>query len=292
MTTDPTGVLREVVTTKNYMKPSIPIAVTTGTLYPLPTLNAIQQFKELGLQDIELTLQPFEVALTFERQWSMPILPELLALVQRGELCVRSVHAPFISAERCYNLWSRLQFLIHSIEVCRQLGGRLVVVHPFHLFRIHEEALAYLAGNGALPSVALLPGIKEAFDLAHSAGIQLALENIQDWADEVFFNAPQNVSRLLQDINHPALGCTLDLMHAKVSGFLNEFVESLSAETVNIHASDLLPPFKRVPIGKGTIDWDQLLPRLRSLPNLRQITVELSNPRPEELLQSIQLLSA
>ncbi len=274
------------------MKSSIPIAVTTGTFYPLPTLKTIQQFKELGIQDIELTLQPFEVALTFERQWSMPILPELLALVQHGELCVHSIHAPSISADRCYNLWSRLQFLLHSIEVCRQLGGRLVVVHPFHLFRIHEEALAYLAGNSALPSAALLPGIKEAFDLAYSAGIKLALENIQDWADEVFFNAPQNVSRLLQDINHPALGCTLDLMHAKVSGFLKEFVESLSAEIVNIHASDLLPPFKRVPVGKGIIDWNQLLPRLRSLPNLRQITVELSNPQPEELLQSIGLLAA
>ncbi len=273
------------------MRPSTPIAVSTGTLYPLPTLESIRQFKELGIQDIELTLQPNEFGLTFERKLSMPILPELSARVQRGELCVRSVHASQVNGERCYNLWARQQFLIHSIEVCRLLGGRLVVIHPFHLFRTHEEALDYLARDGRLPPSALLPGMDDAFDLAHSAGIKLALENIQDWTDEIFFNAPNNVSRFLRDISHPALGVTLDLMHAKVSGFLEEFVHSLSDEIVNIHASDLLPPVKRVPIGKGVIDWDHLIPMFQSLPNLRQITVELSNPQPEELVQSIKNLS-
>lgn len=274
------------------MKSSIPIAVSTGTFYPLSTLKSIQKFKELGIQDVELTLQQNEFSLTFERKFSMPILPELSGLVESGELCVRSVHAPQISAERCYNLRSRLQLLIHSIEVCRLLGGGLVVVHPFHLFRTHEDALEYLAGDNPLPSAALLPGVNDVLDLAHAAGIKLALENIQDWEDEVFFNEPKSVFRFLRDMNHPALGSTLDLMHAKVPGLLDEFVHLLSADILNIHAADLLLPIKRVPVGKGVIDWHQLVPRLQALPNLRQITVELSNPQPEELIRSIELLSA
>jgi sugar phosphate isomerase/epimerase len=274
------------------MSSSLPIAVSTGTFFPQSTLESIQQFKQLGIQHIELTLQQREVALTFERKFSMPVLSELSTQVQSGKLCVRSVHAPMISADRCYNLWARRQFLIHSIEVCHALGGKLVVVHPFHLFRIHEEALDYLAGDQALSSSALLPGITAALDLAHSAGIKLALENIQDWADEVFFNDPKNVSRFLRDMNHPALGFTLDLMHARVSGFLDEFLDRLNLDTVNIHASDLLPPTKRVPIGQGNIGWNDLVPRLRRLPNLRQVTVELSNPQPEELLHSVEFLSA
>ena len=272
------------------MPSSIPIAVSTGTLFPLSTLQSIQGLKELGIQDVELTLQQAEFSLTFERKLSMPILPELLALVQGGGLRVRSVHAPS-NHIHCYNLWARLQFLIHSVEVCRLLGGRLVVIHPFHLFRTHEDALAYLAGESALAS-ALLPGINDVLDRARSAGIQLALENIQDWSDEVFFNAPKNVFRFLRQMSHPALGFTLDLMHAKVSGFLDEFIHSLSAEIFNIHASDLLPPVERVPIGKGVIDWNRLVPRLQALPNLRQMTVELRNPQPDELIRSIELLSA
>jgi sugar phosphate isomerase/epimerase len=273
------------------MKSSIPIAVSTGSLYPLPTLESIQRLEELGILDVELTLQPNEFSLTFERKLSMPILPELLALVQKGELCVRSVHAPTISGERCYNLWARLQYLIHSIEVCRLLGGQLVVIHPFHLFRTHEHALEYLARDCTSLQSALLPGINDALDLAHSANIKLALENIQDWLDEVFFNAPENVSRFLQDLNHPILGCTLDLMHAQVPGFLDEFIDSLSDDIVNIHASDLLPPTKRVAIGRGVVDWKRLIPKLDILPNLRQITVELSSPEPSELTESVYFLS-
>lgn len=273
------------------MRPSIPIAVTTGTLFPRSTLESIQQFRELGIRDVELTLQQSEISLTFERKFSMPILPELSALVQGGELRVRSAHAPMISAERCYNLRARRQLLIHSVEVCRLLGGRLLVVHPFHMFRLHEDALEYLAGRDTLPPSALLPGMYDVLDLAHSAGIKLALENIQDWMDEVFFNAPENVSRFLRDMNHPALGFTLDLMHAEVAGFLGEFVHWLSADIVNIHASDLFPPTARVPIGKGVIGWEGLIPRLQVLPNLRQITVELSSPQPDELILSIENLA-
>lgn len=273
------------------IKPSIPIAVSTGTFFPLSTLESIQKLRELGIRDVELTLQQAEFSLTFERELSMPALPELSKLVESGGLCVRSVHAPFITADRCYNLWARRQLLIHSIEVCHLLGGRLVVVHPFHLFRLHQDALDYLAGNNALPSLALLPGMSDVLDLARSAGIQLALENIQDWVDEVFFNAPESVARLLRDIHHPALGFTLDLMHARVSGFLDEFVHLLNPDTVNIHASDVLPPTQRVPIGQGVIDWKDLIPRLQALPNLRQITVELLRPQTNDLLRSIKLLS-
>jgi sugar phosphate isomerase/epimerase len=274
------------------MTPSIPIAVTTGSLYPLPTFESIRQLKQLGIQDIELTLQSNEFRLTFERKLSMPILPELLALVEQNKLNVRSVHAPLMDAERCYNMWARQQFLLHSIETCRLLGGRLVVIHPFHLFRTHEDALRYLAGDcTSLPS-ALLPEINAALDAAQAAGITLALENIQDWQDELFFNTPQNVLRFLQDMNHPSLGLTLDLMHAQFPNLLDEFVRSLSNQIVNIHAADLLPPTKRVAIGKGVIDWNRLAPTLGTLPNLRQITVELSNPQSDEISDSIETLSA
>jgi sugar phosphate isomerase/epimerase len=274
------------------MKSSVPIAITTGSLYPLPTLQSIQHLNDLGIQDIELTLQSNEFLLTFERKFSMPILPELLALVQDNRLRVRSVHAPLVNAERCYNLWARLQFLIHSVEVCRLLGGKLVVIHPFHVFRTHEDALEYLAGNGSSLQSALLPGINDVLDQAHAADIMLALENIQDWQDEIFFNDPGNVARFLRDVDHPSLGFTLDLMHAQFPDFLDEFIQALSDQIVNIHAADLLPPAKRVAVGQGMIEWNRVIPTLHALPNLRQITVELSNPQPDELTESVDRLSA
>lgn len=275
------------------MKPPVPVAVTTGSLHPRPTLESIQRLGELGIHDVELTLQTNEFFLTFERQLSMPILPELSALVKSGRLRVRSVHAPSMNSERSgYNLRARRELLIHAIHVCHSLGGKLMVIHPFHLFRLYEDAHDYLTGDRELSSAALLPGIDEVLDLARSKGIRLALENIQDWVDEIFFNVPQNVARLLRQLDHPVLGVTLDVIHAEISGFLDAFVDSLPADILNIHASDLLPPNGRVPIGEGVIDWDRLLPRLQQLPALQQITLELGNPSDESMQQSLQFLTA
>jgi sugar phosphate isomerase/epimerase len=274
------------------MHKSIPIAVSTGSLYPLSTLESIQHLIELDIRDVELTLQSNEFFLTFERKFCMPILPQLLRLVQAGVLCVSSVHAPSICSAHLTSLWARTQYLIHSIEVCGLLGGKILVVHPLHLLQNQESSIDYLSGNGTSLQSVLLPGVHEIMEKAHSANVTLALENIQEWLDEIFFNAPTSMAHFLRDMNHPTLGCTLDLMHAQVPGVLEDFVDSLSIDIVNIHASDLLPPLKRVAIGKGVIDWDCLVPKLQALPNLRHITVELSNPQDDEIIDSIKILSA
>jgi sugar phosphate isomerase/epimerase len=272
---------------------TVPIAVSSGTFYPRSTLESIRELTQLGIEDIELTLQENEFSLSFERKLSMPILPEISPLVQSGEICVRSVHAPSANTGRSgYNLWARRQLLIHSLEVCRRLGARLLVIHPFHLFRVHEEALDYLTGDHVLPPSALLPGTTEVLDLAQSTGIRLALENIQDWADEIFFNSPKSMVRFLRDVNHPALGVTLDLMHAKVPDLVDEFMHLLGTDIINIHASDLRPPTERVPIGRGIIDWQHLVPALVNLPNLHQITVELQDPPAGEVIRSVSWISA
>ena len=269
----------------------MPIPVSTGSLYPLSTLESIHRLKDLGVRDVELTLQTNEFFITFERRLSFAILDELLALVQRGEIRVSSVHAPIMQAERCYNLWSRLHYLAYSIEVCKLLGGQLVVIHPFHLFRTHEEALGYLTNDRSSLHSSLLPGFQDLLEQAKSADVVLALENIQDWHDEIFFNAPQNMTRLLDDIAHPYLKCTFDLMHAQASGTLVDFTGALAEQIVNIHASDYLPPIKRVAIGKGNIAWELLMPALKSLPHLHQITVELSHPEPQEITDSVKFFS-
>ena len=271
---------------------SIPIAVSTGSLYPRPTLESIQELKGLGVQDVELTLQSSEFFLTFERKLHMPILPELLSLVQNGTLCVRSVHAPSICAAHLTSLWARKQYLIHSLEVCNVLGGNILVIHPLHLFLNQESAIEYLLGTTSLLPSLLLPGVEEIIEKAHSVRVMLAMENIQEWQDEIFFNAPKNMSRFLRDMNHSTMGCTLDLMHAQFPGVLNDFIESVSEDIVNIHASDLLPPIKRAAIGKGVIDWKHVMPKLEALPNLRQITVELSHPQADEVTESVDFLSA
>jgi len=75
------------------------IAVSSGSLYPLSSLQSIQQLREINVHNVELTLQTNEFSLSFERKLSMPILPELLRLVECGDLCVRSEHLPGMAAD-------------------------------------------------------------------------------------------------------------------------------------------------------------------------------------------------
>lgn len=168
----------------------------------------------------------------------------------------------------------------------------MLVIHPLHLMQHQEISLEYLSGNGTRLASAMLPGMDDMIEKAYSANVTLAMENIQDWADELFFNAPANMSKFLRDMNHPAFGCTLDLMHAQFPGVVDEFIDSLSTQIVNIHAADLVPPAKRAAIGRGVIDWHRVVPRLQSLPNLRQITVELGSPRDDDILKSVELLTS
>jgi sugar phosphate isomerase/epimerase len=166
-----------------------------------------------------------------------------------------------------------------------------VVIHPEHLFRTYEDATGYLGDDGVSLHSVLLPGIEAILKQVRSANIMLALENIQDWYDEIYFNSHQNMLKFLNEINHPSLQFTFDLMHAQVPGLLNDFTNSLANQIVNVHVSDLLPPTKRVAIGKGIIDWDCFMPKLHALPNICQLTVELSNPQDHELVDSVQFLS-
>jgi sugar phosphate isomerase/epimerase len=273
------------------MSYSVPIAVSTGSLYPLPTLESIGQLRELGLREVELTLQTNEFFLNLERKLAMPILPELLAQVRAGELRVRSVHAPAIGAQHANIYWARREYLRHSIETCQKLGASLLVVHPLHILRTHEDALSYLSHDGVSLQAALLPGLPEILEQAQATQVILALENIQEWLDEPFFNSPKNVAHFLREMSHPALKFTFDLVHAQVAGCLDEFATSLADEIVNVHAADLILPPKRVPVGRGVIDWQNLVPVLKALPNLRQITVELSRTQQNEVVESVNLLA-
>jgi len=74
------------------MMPRVPLAVTTGTLWPAATLESIRLLRENGVSDIELTLQSHEFCFNFKRELQIPIFEHLIEMTGSGVLKVRSLH--------------------------------------------------------------------------------------------------------------------------------------------------------------------------------------------------------
>jgi sugar phosphate isomerase/epimerase len=248
---------------------------------------------ELEIGDIELTLQENEFRLGFDRSLRMPLYHDLVEMVQEGVLSIRSIHAPNMNAEHGHSMGARLEYLWQTLEKGCSLGAKVIVAHPFHLFTSYEAAVDYIGGNFADLEQALLPGLRSLLDRADGYDMIVSLENVKIWADDGkdYFNRPENISRFLTDLAHPAMGVTLDIIHARLIGSVNDFLEKLEGRIVNLHLADLELPARRVPPGEGVIDWMDLLPVFARLPNLRQLTVELTQASQEEVKRSVDRLT-
>lgn len=272
----------------------IPLAVNTGSFWPATTKESIRSLRGITLSDVELTLQAQEFYLTFNRGLYMPLLESLMEMVKSDDLRVHSVHAPNMNAEHGHSFRAREEYLIHTLRICRLLGGKIIVVHPFHLFKSYEGTLDYLVGS--VPNVwdVLLPGIREVLEQAYAEDIVISVENVKVWGDDEtgFFNIPANVKRFIDDIGHSSLGFTLDIIHAQLSRNLEESLDMLADSTVNLHIADLVPPARRVPPGEGTMDWEKLVPLWKRLPNLRQLTIELTQAEPAEVVRAVSFISS
>jgi len=267
--------------------------VATGSLWPASTEKSIQILRGLALRDVELTLQTHDFYLTFGRELEMPFYSDLTAMIEAQELRVRSVHAPCMGTHHGYSLRARGEYLAHSLRTCHRLGSSVLVTHPYHLFKSYEGALGYLVGD--IPDVwdALLPGVRVALRQAEADGVAISMENIKVWQDDDtgFFNAPHHVERFIDDVSHPKLGVTLDVIHAQLMGCLDQSLETLAHSIVNVHLADLVPPARRVPPGEGILPWRKLVPILRQLPNLQHVTIELTQAEPADVARSVDFVS-
>ncbi len=268
------------------------LSVATGSFWPLPTLESIRLCQADGCGQIELTLQIHDFILDMRRNLRAPHEQPIREMVEGGRLVVSSVHAPHIVTEHGFSARARLDYLSHALRLCDRLGAKVLVVHPSHLFTSFEGSLDYLGENSKNVWAALLPGMQDLLDSARSAGVALSLENVMIWEeDRPYFNDPTNLARFLKDLDCPSFGVTLDILHAAMAGGVSGFIEGIPGQINNLHLSDFTPPDHRVVPGKGCLDWQDLLPRLRALPNLKAATIELTGASSADLFQTIHWLT-
>ena len=172
--------------------------------------------------------------------------------------------------------------LIRHTEIAFQLGVKNVVVHaggPGHDCTTVAEKNRVRRLNVA--------AFRRLGDLAGEHEMQIGIENVLQSAAELL--------ELLDAIDHPAIGITLDTSHAHLAGLdVAECVRELGPKLIATHISDNdRSGDQHLSPGGGTIDWPTVMAAFRAIHYNGLFSLEIpgeSHPTPD--LQALKLRRA
>lgn len=161
-----------------------------------------------------------------------------------------------------------------AYEAARKLGAARII---YHTCRIPQTC--YVAGWSQR-----LAGFYQEF-LEHHTSLPVAVEN-------VFDESPYPIADLASHIHASHFSLCLDVGHAHAFSTVpvKEWITVLSPWITHLHLHDNHgTKDEHLPIGEGTLPWEEIFPLLQALPRLAGITLE--NTSDEDFILSLQRLS-
>jgi len=202
-----------------------------------------------------------------------------------------AVHAPFqdlpLVSTNKYVEQEAIRQITWSIQAASELNLEIVTVHAARPARMpDEEVLAHAVANFRILG-----------DEAQKLGVRIGLENV------IYPTDPEEYVELLDAIDHPAVGATLDIGHicfwlkrdgitrlegptgaAFYNNCLAHIVDQLGKRIIHLHVHDIrLPDISdHRAVGRGIIDFRMLIQRLRDLDFNGMLEFELEEPDDEQ----------
>ncbi|HID87656.1 MAG TPA: sugar phosphate isomerase/epimerase [Anaerolineae bacterium] len=217
---------------------SPPIVLSSHLLWSLPVAKAAQVASSLDFQGLEIWT---------EHLWREDHLSELKE--QLAQISLRYfLHAPFMDLNPCSRnprvAQLSLAEQLEALQLARELGIELVVVHPGHCSSSKDSPAEFWPP--------LLESLEELESEAEKLGITLAVENMEPRPKE-FMVRPMDFAWLFQEI--PGLNLCLDLAHAAAVGedALNGFVEQLAGRICHVHLSNVGEGKVHLPLDRGRL---------------------------------------
>lgn len=253
------------------------LSISTGSFYPKPTQYAIKRAKRLGFKSIEITLQASELGYTFQRRINRDFYKDLSKVIAASGLKVASLHAPFLLGVEVFSSSVRSDLLRKSVEIASLFQGDELIIHPYHIITSYERLCGFLRSNSSNVRDTLLPHTEQLFEAASDRGITLAMENIAHWNDHALLDDPLNMTKLLTAVGREKMKIDLDIFHSELGSSTRGFLEELGDRIVSVHLCDYTKSNRRTLPGKGRADWQAIGRRVRRLPALRHVVMELAN---------------
>ena len=243
------------------------IGLSTGACTDRPITDLLPALHAAGVTGVEVGTPPQH----FD-PWREDQIDAAGRMLASLGLRAISIHTPFggvldLADPNPHHRHAAIGAALTAALALKQLGGRLVVVHPSDLPRYQHDVRARLSDCSR--SLALL-----AENCAH-AGLQLIVESP---LPHLIGGAPDEFAELLASLP-PSAGVCLDTGHLSLGGHWREFVRLARSRLRHIHANDNhghrddhLPP------GLGQIDWAAIASSLRDGGFEGWIMLELACP--------------
>ncbi len=144
--------------------------------------------------------------------------------------------------------------LIQDLEIASEYI-EMAVIHPGH----------YSPYGAQVPSVAWKRNIESLqiiSDAGEEMGIRIAVENMPD-VMQIMGRSPREMIEILDSVNRDNIYMTFDVGHANTNGNIDEFISMCFKRIKHVHIHDNMGKWdEHLPIGKGNIDWKNIIKKL------------------------------
>jgi sugar phosphate isomerase/epimerase len=241
-------------------------------IFPLPLHETFRKLQALGWRAFEISTEHL-VALETAPDADFLIEKALAALREAGATAPQA-HALLkadVAAPEPGDRKRDIDRLLAHLAIAARLGVRTVVIHPggSRIVTTREERRRSRELN--------VEAFRRLGDVAGSLGMRIGLENLMSRGAA----SPPELLDLLDAIDHPALGVTLDTSHANAARLdVAQAVREFGPFLVGTHISDnngsgdqhLIP-------GNGTIDWPAVMAAFRETPYDGLFNLEIPGER-------------
>ncbi len=232
--------------------------VSSASLYPLHTEDAVRQLAVMGVKNAEIFFNDFS-------ELDGDVFDDILKTVRDYNMNILSVH-PFSSPMESAYLFSeydrRRNYLL---DMYKRFFERMVDIGA-RIFVLHGAIL-----SSKCPDERYYEGYNALIDIASEFGVTVAQENI-------CYCKSKDIDFLkrLKESCGDRTKYVLDIKQAVRAGISPfDFIDGLGKDIIHVHISDNNPEKDCLPIGKGSFDFSTLVRKLKEIDYSGGLLVEL-----------------
>ena len=148
-----------------------------------------------------------------------------------------------------------LRQTFQAIDLAKDLGSRLIVIHPGSRFSILEDPKSHWSHQAS--------SIGKILDYAKQRGVIAAVENMDSDKEIVSVKNWGDLDRLFEDVGSKDKWVTLDVTHVRNTEETLGFIEQAQKHIAHFHLSDGTQEKMHLRIGRGELDLRRVVAALK-----------------------------